>query len=230
MKSMVFDTGPVISLTVNNLLWLLEPLKKRFGGEFYIPKAVERELITKSLETKRFKFEALQVLEQVNKGVLTIIDKPEIKRNTLHLLELANNCFSAHNNHINILHFTETEALATALHLKSSALVVDERTCRVLVENPRELIKILGKKLHTDININKNNLNAFLKEVRKARLIRSVELITVAYELGLLNRYMARIPEPRKTLLESVLWGVKLNGCAVSDKEIGEILRLEGKK
>jgi len=29
--------------------------------------------------------------------------------------------------------------------------------------------------------------------------------------------------------LEAVLWGVKLNGCSVSDREIEEIVRMEVK-
>ena len=32
MKTLVFDAGPIISMTMNNLLWLLKPLKKQFDG------------------------------------------------------------------------------------------------------------------------------------------------------------------------------------------------------
>lgn len=47
------------------------------------------------------------------------------------------------------------------------------------------------------------------------------------YEFGLLDKFLTRIPEARKNLLESVLWGVKLNGCAVSREEIEDILKME---
>ncbi len=60
-------------------------------------------------------------------------------------------------------------------------------------------------------------------------MIRSVELVSVAYELGLLNKYLVDVPNPKKTLLEAVLWGVKLNGCSVSEREIAEIVRVEVK-
>ena len=43
MRSIIFDTGPIISLVTNNMLWLLEPLKKQFKGEFYITKSVKKE-------------------------------------------------------------------------------------------------------------------------------------------------------------------------------------------
>ncbi len=61
------------------------------------------------------------------------------------------------------------------------------------------------------------------------KLIRSVELVSVAYELGLLDKYLVNVPNPKKTLLEAVLWGVKLNGCSVSEREIEEIVRIEVK-
>ena len=81
--------------------------------------------------------------------------------------------------------------------------------------------------MHTDIKINKDNLEEFRRRTKNIKLIRSVELVAVAYEQGLLNKYLPDIPDAKRTLLESVLWGVKLNGCAVSRDEIDRIIRLE---
>ena len=72
MKTIVFDSGPIISLAMKNLLWTLEPLKKEFGGEFYIPYGVKKELIDKPLQGKKYKFEALQVLRLINLGSLKV--------------------------------------------------------------------------------------------------------------------------------------------------------------
>jgi len=69
-KSIVFDTGPVISLTLNNLLWLIEPLQQRYEGDFIITPMIYRELIEKPLSTKKYKFEALQILPLLSKGLL----------------------------------------------------------------------------------------------------------------------------------------------------------------
>ena len=62
MKSIVFDSGPIISFDLNNLLWLLVPLKREFNGKFYITSAVKRELVDKPLEIKKYKFEVRQCL------------------------------------------------------------------------------------------------------------------------------------------------------------------------
>ena len=51
----------------------------------------------------------------------------------------------------------------------------------------------------------------------------------MAYEHGILNNFITKIPDARKNLLESVLWGVKLNGCAVSKDEIEQIIRIEAR-
>ncbi len=70
MKTIVFDTGPIISLTMNNLLGLLEHLKKKSNARFLIPRQVKAELVDNPMNnTKRFMFEAMQVLRIIEKGV-----------------------------------------------------------------------------------------------------------------------------------------------------------------
>lgn len=230
MKSIVFDAGSVISLTINDLLWLLDRLKKRFKGEFQISKGIKKELVDKPLTTKRFKFEAIKVLQMINNGVLTIEDSEQIRKTTEILLDTANKSFYAHGQPINIVHYGEMSGLATAIHNKSDAYVVDERTTRLLIENPNKIRNILRHTLHTDIKINQGMLKEFQKLAKGVKIIRSIELVVIAYELGLLDIYLTELPEPKKTLLESVLWGLKLNGCAVSKREIEQIIKLETKR
>ena len=227
MKSIVFDAGPIISLTTNNLLWLLEELKKKYKGEFYLAEAAKRELIDRPLETKKFKFEALQVLRCINEDILKIMQNSELEEETISLINLANNCFNAQGNWLRLVHYADMAGLSACIRLNADAFVVDERTARLLVENPDRLVSILKDTLHTDIKINKDNLEEFRRKTKNIKLIRSVELVAVAYEQGLLNKYLPDIPDAKRTLLESVLWGVKLNGCAVSREEIEQIIRLE---
>jgi len=226
MKALIFDTGPIISLTLNNLLWVLEPLKKQFKGDFFITSAVETELIKRPLASKKFKFEALQVLHYLDKGVIKIYENEHIKEKTLDLLDIANNSFQAYGHNINIVNFAEIEVLVAALELKANAVVIDERTTRALVENPMYMKKRLGKKLHTNITVNKKNVNLFTAFTKGIKVIRSSELATIAFELGFLDKYLTKIENPKKTLLESILWGIKLNGCALSTDEINELSRL----
>ena len=229
MKSLIFDAGQIISLATNNLLWLLAPLKKEFNGKLYITEAVKHELVEKPLETKKFKFEAIQVEKLIEERVLEVIDNIFIRQENPKLLNLANEIFKAYNNYIKIVHFAEMSVIAAALSLKSDAIAIDEKITRFLIENPKMILEILKKTLHTPIYINESNLKEFKNTVKGIKTIRSIELVTIAYEHGLLDGYITNIPNARKTLLESVLWGVKLNGCAVSKEEIEQIVRLETK-
>jgi len=228
MKTIIFDSGPIISLTMNNLLWILEPFKKINNANFCITPFVKKELVDTPLtKTKRFMFEALQVMHYIENKTIKIISNNEIKRQTSKLLEIANNCFGAFGHNINIVHEAEMSAIALCLQKNADALVVDERTARLLIENPKKLLNILEHTLHTNVRENKNNIKEFREMTKNVKIIRSVELVTVAYEKGLLDKYLANTPDSKKILLESVLWGVKLNGCAVSKRELEQIIRVE---
>lgn len=226
MRSLVFDTGPVISLTMNNLLWLIKELKKKFNGEFYIPQASKEELVDRPLATKRFEFEALQVLKIIKEGVFKVVGNEELEKKTQQILDLANSIFYAYNKNINIVHRAEMQGLALCINMKADAFVIDERTGRLLIEDYNSLKKILERKLHTKIKVDGKKLREFQKIAKGIKIIRSVELVTAAYELGLLKEYVLEIPDAKKKLLDSILWGVKLDGCAVSKDEIYEIIRL----
>ncbi len=231
-KTLVFDTGPIISLTLNNLLWVLESLHERFDGEFCITPAVYDELIKRPLATKKYKFEALQILPLITREILKVESSNEIEQKAGELLDLANSCFKARSNWIKIVHRGEMEAVACALLKNASTIVIDERTTRVLIESPDMLKRHLEKKLHTGLEINRDNLDRLGQELSPLRVIRSFELVTAAYELGLLNMFALKkeekvVPDIKSAVLEGVLWGVKLNGCSVRRQDIDEVIELE---
>ena len=227
MKSLVFDAGPIISLATNNLLQILPSLKEKFQGTFYLTESVKKEIIDRPLEIKKFKFEAIQVEKLIEEGVLEVIDSNFIRQETPKLFGIANNIFRAFNHNMHIVHVAEMSVIAAALGIKADAIIIDEKTTRLLIENPRFLLEIMRKTLHTPIGISESNLKEFRDRTKNTKTIRSVELVAMAYELGYLDSYITKIPDARKNLLESVLWGVKLNGCAVSKEEIEQIIKLE---
>jgi hypothetical protein len=232
MKGLVFDAGPIISLTLNNLLWLLEPLKSRFGGIFYITPEVYRELIDRPLSTHKYKFEALQILPLISKGILTVAEGPKIEKTSVDLHAMANHCFQAQGNFMNIVHKAEMQVLACAIENNCDTVVLDERITRMLIEKPVLLEKHLERKLHTDVLADQKSLKKVSGMVGHLKVIRSFELVTVAFELGLLDIFALKdeetiVPRIREAVLEGVLWGVKLSGCAVREDEIDTVLRLE---
>jgi len=226
MKNIIFDSGPIISLATNNLLWVLEELKKKYNGEFYITESVKKEIIDRPLRGKKFKFEALQIMKLVSDGTLKIY-KDGVKKVTMDLLTLANNCFSIYGKAMSVIQYSEVEALALALKFNSDAIVIDERTLRWMIERPEKIEKLLEMRMHKDVKVNKKNLEKFGLLTKSVKIIRSTELVTRAFELGLLNKYLPKGPRAKRTLIEALLWGIKLNGCAISKNEIDKLIILE---
>ncbi len=230
MKTLVFDSGPIISLSTNNLLWILEPLQKKFKGEFIITPSVYKEIIEQPLSTRKYKLEAIQVMPSISKGVLTINNDKKIKEYTEYILQLINTCFKAYNNYITLVHYAEMEVISCAKMLQAKAIVIDERTTRKLIEDPEGHVKYLESKLGTTVIVDKEKFALIKKELQGIKVIRSIELATIAFENGLFNSYIDKnihVSNIRKAILEGVLWGIKLNGCSVKEDEINAIIELD---
>ena len=85
----------------------------------------------------------------------------------------------------------------------------------------------MERKLHMNVEIDNNNISKFMEETHGIKVIRSFELVTIAYEQGLFREYYLDLHKPKKILLEGLLWAVKLNGCSVSEQEIKEVIKIE---
>jgi len=229
MKALVFDSGPIISLALNNLLWVLEELKKHYEGDFLAPPAVYQELVERPMNILRYRFEAYQTRELFNKGVLKIGDGEVFREMRQTALSLAGRLLYAKHHPISVIHEGDAEVLALAYSAGAEAVVMDERTTRVLLEEPDALRKIISSKLHTKVKLEKKALKEFLRNFSGCRVIRSVELVAIAYELGILDRYSdnPQQPEAKEAMLEASLWALKLKGATVSQNEIEKILKVE---
>ncbi len=234
MRSIVMDTGVIISLASNGLLWLLEPMRKRFKGEFLIPSSVRREIIDMPLQSLRFKLEAMQVLSEVAKGNIKLYESPDIIEEAKRLSEISNNIFRAQGSYIQIMQSGEIGAIVLAKKVGAEALLVDERATRVLIEEPIKLKELLQSKLHTKVEVNFGNLEKFKQYTAGMKVIRSIEFCVVAFEFGLLDGYALSGEqkfvrgELKGKLLEAILWGLKMRGCSISDEEIIRYMELEG--
>jgi len=221
-KIIFFDTGPIISLVMSRLVWILPELKKKYGGHFYITPAVKKELIDRPLTMKRFKFEALQALKLIRDGVLEEYTKVPLKK-VNELTKLANSSFSMNNKNIDIIQSGEMESMTCALKVGADAVVMDERTLRLFIENPNEMKNLLSHRFKKVVEVNSTNMGLFSKSLQGVNIIRSIELISIAFKMNLLNDYIPKKPKGKYDLLDAVLWAAKFNGCAVTEQEIEEL-------
>ena len=217
-RTLIIDAGPIINFAMNGLLHILEDLKKEFKGDFIITKEVKKEVIDKPLTIKRFELQAIQINDLFKRGVIKHADISaeqvnELRKKREQLIQVANNTFRTKKRYVHLIDKGEAAALALSSMLPDNPpLVIDERTTRMLCENPDNLKKLLEKKLHTSIKANKSNYKNF----EGYRIIRSTELVYLACK-----RNLFKIKHPQ--ILEGALYGVKFKGCSVSEKEVQQM-------
>ncbi|MBI2671263.1 hypothetical protein HYX18_04790 [Candidatus Woesearchaeota archaeon] len=224
MRSIIFDTSSIISLAINNMLWTLEHLKKQFDGKFFITESVHKELVDNPLRSKRYKLEALMIQDVIENRIIEVYPGKNLEKDAKELLSLLNHVFSVRDSYIKILDMAEVESLVLAKELGSRAYIVDERTIRLVVENPPMLASLLKDKLHTKIDISYKNLENIRNWFKAIKILRSVELMLIAYKMKLFDNYLQGNKNKRYDFVDGMLWALKLHGCSITENEIHQIL------
>ncbi len=217
-QAILFDSSTMISMAMTCSLPVLEKLHSDYGGDFLISESVKRETIDKAAQSKRFKYEGYRLQRLIDEGVFKYYDESEYQQEIDELANLANSAFTANGRPIKIVHLGEVSMLVVAKTIDADGIAIDERATRLLIENPHDLPKLMGHKLHTFVKTDQNNLNKVKSLVSGLRVMRSVDLILAAYKKGYLGKQT-------KDLLDGILWALKLAGCAVSGAEIDQYLR-----
>ena len=169
-KAIIFDSGTLISFSMNGVTDILEKLKGIFDGKFIITPDVKREVIDRPLQIKKFSLEALKIKSLLDKKIIEMpsavgLNEREVSRKTDEMLKIANSTYQDNKRDIHIIDSGEASCLAVSKMLNEkgydTVIAVDERTTRMLGEKPDNLAKLLEKRLHVKINPNRNNYNAF---------------------------------------------------------------------
>lgn len=223
MKAIVFDSGPIITFALNSLLPLFNFLQKHYEGIFYIPTIVQKEIIDQPSRSKRFAFESYLIRGLLKDNIIETFDTSVYRQETDIITSLANSIYSINNKDLEILNAGELDALVLAKNINAEAVVVDERTTRLILENPYRLQKTLAKKFSGRVKINKEKLKEFERHFSTLKIIRSVELALVGLDRGYFNS-MTRY-ENKEDFVKSLLWALKFNGAAVSEREIETLIK-----
>jgi len=225
MKALILDSGPLINLSMNGLLYLLEEIKKKFDGVILITRAVKYEVVDRPVHVQRFEFGALQVQALLDSGVIQLpsqlgVDEKELALYTQELMDLANHFIQVRGQWVSLVSSGEMSCLALSDMLSKKGyetmIGIDERTTRVLGENPEELEQLMSEKLHARASLVSKDISAF----KKYRFIRSSELVYVAYKKGYIHNLS------NKKALEAALYATKYKGTAISFQEIDQLKKL----
>ncbi len=223
-KVIIFDASTIISLSMNGLLEELKKLKDVFEGHFVIPKEVKYEVIDHPIKTKRFELEAMKIQALLDEGYLVMpkdlgIEAKKITSSMFKFMDLANTMFVGNGQKIKLIQAGEAACLALSKILDEkgveNVLAVDERTTRMLIEKPENLKKLIEKRTHARVKLKKSNFKPF----EGFKIIRSTELMYVAYKKGLIRW-------KNKEVLDGLLYALKFKGCAIAIDEINQIKKI----
>ncbi len=221
--NMVFDASTLISISQTCLVNLLAGLKREMNAEFIVPKSVYYEAVQRPISIKRFELNAIRIKKVIEENGFKVM-ACEDKNLFDEIAKIANTCFFIKGTPIKLLQRGEIEALALIKKVGAGVFAIDERTTRMLLEAPEQLRKILQARRRIDIKINQSNVKALALMFPDITMVRSVELIALAEEFGLLEK---ELPKGAQSL-EAALFAAKYSGCAVSAREIN--MFLQGKK
>lgn len=221
-NEIVFDSSSLISLIGACAGNLIPLLSKALNARFWISKSIESESVTRPMQIRRFELNALRINELIEQGYLEIHpESNELKRETERLLGLANSIYEFDHNKISIIHLGEAETLAITNLTEADVFCIDERTTRMLVEEPLALRDFISFKYKSKITVDEKRLKEFQDSLEETKIIRSSELAAMAFEKGFITD---------AKFLEGILFALKYGGCSISEQEILDYLKEAGGK
>ncbi len=221
MTTVICDASSIISLSETCNIDALQYLKDNAGVAFVIPPAVQKELVESPLRVKHYWFSALRMRRLINAGTLRKAASPNLRKEKRKMESLANSVFKVGKRPLKILHAGELECLALASSLKADALLVDEKTTRLLVENPELLLNSIEHEHKGRVSVNKKSLRDFRKAAYYP-VIRSTEIIAIAAEQGFFRDYAEDEGEAARAAMHALRYA----GCSVTRRELEEYEKL----
>ncbi|NCP71990.1 hypothetical protein GW835_01180 [archaeon] len=216
----VFDSGVIISFSETCFIPLFKDLKENLGN-FIITKNVKFECIDKVRNVMRFKLSSTRIEEEISSHIFDVYQSDKaLDETTNKIMYLTNNMFYVRGNPIKIIQIGEAESLALLGLTDASYLAVDERTTRMIIEQPHALLEIFKRKYKTSkVSIDEQKYIKFMEIIGNVNVIRSVDFLVYAYRKGLLASVFKD-----KNNLKGALYALKFKGCSVSFEEINEYI------
>lgn len=209
----VVDSSSIISLAMNCMCSVLESL----GAVFAVTPKVYDEIVSRPSGNRRFALEAMRIQRLVSSGIV-VVEEPK-GRVDEELLSAANRVYSIRGRDLKIIHPAESEVLGLAIETGAEAILIDERTTRLLLEDPYQLKELLSYRNRAEVRVSQEWLRRLQAVAPKMPLIRSSEVVAVAYEKGVLTRLY---DVEDKSVLDAALSALKFSGCSISWEEIEE--------
>ena len=214
------DSSSLISLSETCNLGVLRFLKQNFDADFVIPQAVEREIIERPSKVGKFSYSAARIKHLISENTLRVAWTKSLSSEAQKILSQANNLFFE-KKPLTIVQEGEAECLALMKPLRAQALLIDEKTTRLLLEDPKKLFTLMRGE-QAQVKADEKALSAFQKTYSCA-MMRSTELLAFGAQNGFFNDYA---PDENE-VFHSSIYALRYAGCSISQKEIDDYQKIK---
>ena len=218
MTEIICDSSSLISLSESCNVDALRFLKKNCGTRFLIPPAVFYECVAHPLHVKQYAFSAIRLKRLAEEKVLEVFNQPQLANEAKNVLNNSNNFLSFRRTPLKLLQAGEAECLALLKLGVGNALLVDEKTTRLLVEAPEVLLRALKNEYRGELRTDEKHLQEFRRGFENLPILRSTEILSIAFSKGFFSNYAASAP----LAFHSALYLLQQKGCSISSHELDE--------
>lgn len=218
----VCDSSTLIALAETGTLDALAHLKKKTGARFFVPPAVVFESIEHPEQIQRFAFSAFRIEKALTDGWIERTPGKVAPSKTRDILQSANNVFSVNGQSLKVLHQGEAEALAAYREMQANAILVDEKTTRLFIEDTAILQQSLEQEYRGSVKVNAKALESLRRLLEGFNAVRSTEILAIAYEKGYFDGY----GKNADAAFHAALFAVRNAGCSITTHELLEYQEL----
>ena len=218
MKTLAVDSSSLISLSESCVVSVFRHLLGR--ARFVAPESVYQESVDTPSRIKQHGFSALRIKRLFFEGAVGKV-AADLQR-TREILQLANSTMLVDGKPLELIQIGEAECLALVLSGKADALIIDEKTLRLLIENPEKLMGILKTEYEGKVVLEEKSLQKWQQLTRGIKIIRSAELLAVAGK----NGYFGFFGDDEVLALRAAVFALKGYGCSLTKDELKEYDKL----
>ncbi len=216
------DSSPLISFSDTCNIGVLRFLKSR-GGRFFVPPGVQSEIVSAPMRIRKYQFSAVRLKKTLDDGVLELFDSERVQQKTVEAMDAANSLLRVQGKPLKLVHQGEAECIGAYSEVGAHALLIDEKTTRMLIENPFKLVDVMQGEYGSKIEVDEESLAKFRELTKSIFVMRSAEALVVAAKRGFFEDYGA----DRDEALQAALYSLRESGCSITTGELEEYEKMK---
>lgn len=214
----VCDSSTLISLTATCNVDALAFLKAETGVRFVATPGVYSECVDVPLNIRKYESSAVKIRKAFRDGVVEEQQPGGLMDDARAIMQAGNSLFTVSGKPLELIQEGEVECLALLLKNDTNYLAIDEKTLRLLIEDPLALRKRLQEEYAERVVVDEARLEEWRKRARGILVVRSTEVLAQAAKKG----YFAKYGEDAGLAFKAAIYSLRQAGCSLTEQEIRE--------